>query len=157
MSFEMTSCGVVGQTMPIPNDRIEQIGTIINTEVKRLIQSGVTFFLVAITGTATLMLAEAVIAARTQTPDIELEVLLPYRDWCNEQSEAVHYQQVVGQAHTVLLACEVAHEDSANIANLQLMGFGRCMVVIHHESNKSMQQYIADARDAEQDVHEIII
>ena len=154
MDFEMISCGVAGQKATIPAAKIEQAKQKISEEIRRLLQDGYRRFLIAITGEAALLFAEAVLSFREQSPDAGIDVLLPFDGWIEQQTNCARYKQITAQAESANYSCDEEYEDSVDICNQQLIGFGRCMVVIH---DGELVELIGDARDADQEVKEILI
>ena len=157
MDDELISCGVAGQTAAIPTEKMLQTAVVIGDGIGRLARDGFRRFLVAVTGDATLLFAEAILLARAQNPEIFLDVLLPYKGWIEEQTDGTRHNRVRLQADSVSYSCEEDYGDSEDICNRQLVGFGRCTVVIHGGGDKAMAALMAEARDAAQEVREIRI
>jgi len=149
MDYDMISCGVAGQGNTIPEGAKERI----DDALRRLLQDGYRRFVVALTGETALTFAETVLTVREQYPDAGIDVLIPFDGWIEEQADSARYRHITAQAESVNYSCEEEYEDSIDICTRQLIGFGRCMVVIG--SDDAMQELIAEARDAEQEVREI--
>ena len=153
MNYDMISCGVAGQEAPIPAGAKEKIDGVI----RELIRDGYRRFLVALTGEATLTFSETVLTVREQYPDAGIDVLIPFDGWMDDQPDSARYKQITAQAESVNYSCEEEYEDSVDICNRQLIGFGRCMIAIHNGGDKAMRELIEETRDAEQEVREILI
>ena len=152
MDYNAISCGVAGQNNPITEAAIEKIGG----AIRELMRDGYRRFLVALTGEAALTFAEILLSVRDQYPDAGIDVLIPFDGWIEEQ-DSKRYKPVTAFAESVHYSCEEEYEDSMDICNRQLIGFGRCMVVIHNGTDDAMAELIEEARDAEQDIREILI
>ena len=153
MDYNDISCGVAAQAGAVSADTKEKI----HAAIDELFKGGYRRFLIALTGEATLVFAEAVLSLREQYPDAGIDLLIPYDGWIESQPEVVRYRQITAQAESVNESCEEAYEDSTDICNHQLIGFGRCMAVIHGGGDKLITELIEDAREAEQEVIEILI
>ena len=151
MDYDMISCGIAGQETPIPAGAKEKI----DGAIRELLQDGYRRFLVALTGEVTLTFAETVLTVREQYPDAGIDILIPFDGWKDDQPDSARYKRITAQAESVNYSCEEEYEDSVDICNHQLIGFGRCMVVIG--GGDAMQELVEETRDAEQEVREIII
>jgi len=153
MDYDMISCGVAGHGDPIPEGAKQKIADAIH----ELLQKGYRRFLIALTGEVALTFAESVLTVRGQSPDIGIDVLIPFDGWMEEQADSARYKQITAQSESVNYSCEEEYEDSVDICNRQLIGFGRCMIAIHNGGDEIMREFIEEARDAEQEVREILI
>ena len=151
MDYNAISCGVAGQVGTLPAGAKEKI----SEELSNLLRNGYRRFLIAVTGETTLLFAETVLSFRQQYTDIGIDLLLPFDGWMNEQPDSTRYKQITAQAESVNHSCEEEYEDSVEICNRQLIGFGRCMVIIGDDD--AMRELIEETRDAEQEVWEILI
>lgn len=150
MDYNDRFCGVIGQTGTLPTDAKEKI----HAAIEELFKAGLRRFLIALTGEAALLLAETALTFREQYPDMGIDLLIPFDGWINGQPDGARYKQITAQAESVHYSCEKEYEDSVNICNTQLIGFGRCMVVIH---DGELAELVAEARAAGQEVKEILI
>jgi len=151
MDYNDISCGVAAQAGAVSADTKEKI----HAAIGELFKAGYRRFLIALTGEATLVFAEAVLSFREQYPDAGIDLLIPFDGWIDDQPDNARYRQITAQAESVNESCEDEYEDSADICNHQLIGFGRGMVVIHG-GDKTITELIEDAREAEQLVLEIL-
>jgi len=157
MDYGIISCGVVGQMQNISVNGMVQAAAAISNGIGSLVRDGYRRFLVAVTGDATLLFAKAVLIAGEQNPEIALDILLPFNGWIDGQADSARYKQITIRAESVNYSCEEEFEDSVDICNTQLIGFGRCTIVIHGGEDEAMSELITEARDAEQEIHEILI
>jgi len=153
MDYNMISCGVAGQTGTVAADAKDKI----HTAIAELFKDGYRRFLIALTGEAALLFAETALTFREQYPDAGIDILLPFDGWTDEQPDSARIKQIAAQAESVNYSCDEEYEDSIEICNRQLVGFGRCTVVIHDGTDKGMVELIGEIRDADQDVKEILI
>ena len=153
MDYNAVSCGVSGQIGTLSAGAKEKI----HTAAGELFKVGLRRFLIAITGEAALLFAEAVLTIREQYPDAGIDVLIPFDGWIDNQSDSARYNRVIAQAESVNYSCAEEYEDSTDICNTQLIGFGRCTVFIHNGEDETMRELAEETRDADQEVKEIII
>jgi len=151
MDYNDISCGVAGQTGTLPAGAQEKI----HAATGELFKAGLRRFLIAVTGDATLAFAEVVLSYREQYPDAGIDLLLPFDGWMDEQPDSERYKRITAQAESVNYSCDTEYEDSVEICNTQLIGFGRCTVFIHDGGDETIRAVIAETRDAEQEVKEI--
>jgi len=151
MDYEMISCGVAGQENQIPEGTKEKI----SGAIRELFKDGYRRFCVALTGAAALTFAEEMLTMREQYPDAGMDVLIPFDGWIEEQADSARYKQITAQAESVNHSCEEEYEDSTEICSRQLIGFGRCTVVIG--GGDTMQEFVEETRDTEQEVREVLI
>ena len=146
-------CSVAGQTGAVNADAKEKIHAAAGERFK----DGYRRFLIALTGEATLLFAEAALSFREQYPDMGIDILIPFDGWLDEQPDSARYKGITALAESVNFSCPDEYEDSVEICNTQLIGFGRCTVVIHDDGDEAMIILAAETREAEQDVMEILI
>ncbi|MDR1464285.1 MAG: hypothetical protein LBJ11_03150 [Oscillospiraceae bacterium] len=153
MDYNMVSCGVAGQTGTVSAGAQDKI----HAAIAELFKAGYRRFLVALTGEAALLFAEAVLPFREQYPDAGIDLLIPFNEWADDQPDSSRFKRITGQAESVNYSCEEEYEDSIEICNRQLVGFGRCLVAVHDGKDKEMAELIGEARAAEQNVKEVLI
>ena len=152
MDYTAISCGIAGQEkMSAVKDANEKI----NIEIKELFKDGYRRFLLALTGETVLLFAENALDFREEYPDMGIDILIPFDGWIEQQKDSERYKAVTLQAESVHFSCEEEYEDSNNICNTQLLGFGRCLTVIHDGNDKAMAELIEESCNAEQNVKEI--
>ena len=150
---DVITCAVVGQEGAAPENAKEKI----NEAITGLFKTGYRRFLIVLTGEVTLLFAEEAVSFREQYPDMGIDISMPFDSWIDEQPENKRYRQIVAQAESVNYGGAEEYEDSVDICNHQPIGFGRCMVVIYGGGDKAMPELIAEIRDAEQEVKEILL
>ena len=153
MDYNAVSCGVAGQTGTLPAGAKEKI----HAAAEELFKSGLRRFLIAVTGEAALSFAESALAFREQSPDAGIDLLIPFDGWIDDQPDGARYRKITAQAESVNYSCDEEYEDSIDICNTQLIGFGRCTVFIYGSGNETMRELAGESRDAGQDVKEIIL
>jgi len=153
MDYTTISCGVAGQENPISKEGKEKI----LSAICELLKNGYRRFLIALTGEATLTFAEGVLSALEQYQDAGIDILIPFDGWIEEQADSARYRRIMVQSESVHYSCDEDYEDSTDICNRQLIGFGGCTVIIHDTDNKAMQNLAMEILNADQKVREIRI
>ncbi|MDR1914196.1 MAG: hypothetical protein LBQ68_06940 [Clostridiales bacterium] len=153
MDYNIISCGVAGQTGTIPDSAKDKI----HAAIGELFKAGFRRFLIALTGDAALLFAENALTFREQYPDMGIDILLPFDGWTDEQPDVARIRCVTAQAESVNYSCEEEYEDSTDICNQQLIGFGGCTVIIHDSENKTMRDLTIDLLNADQKIKDVLI
>ncbi|MCL2433488.1 MAG: DUF1273 domain-containing protein [Clostridia bacterium] len=156
-SVVINSVGVVGQSSMIPTRNRIAFSHAISRGIDRLLENGYRRFLIAVTGHATLVFAETLLSMGTRYPDIFVSMLFPYMGWDKQFKNSLRYLRCMAQAKSVLYACDEACDGCVDITNLQLQDFGKCAVVIHDGADKTMQAFMANRRNTEQVMFEILV
>ena len=94
---------------------------------------------------------------REHYPDTVIDLLIPFDGWIDDQPDSARYKQITVQAESINYSCEEAYEESIDVCNTLLIGFGRCTVFIHDNGDNTMQEMAGESRNAGQEVKEIII
>jgi len=153
MDYSVISCGVIGQTGTLPAGAQGKI----HASIGKLFKTGLRRFLIAVTGRAAAVFAETALTFREQYPDMGIDVLIPFDGWIDDQPNGARYRRITAQAESVNYSCDEDYGNSTDICDTQLIGYGRCTVFIHGGGDERIRKMIKDARDAGQDIKEIII
>ena len=140
----------------IPADKVESVKQKIHEELQHALKAGYKYFFVGFTGEASLLFLETAPPFREQYPDISIDVMIPHKEWVDEQKEKDRYYRALVQTNGYKM-CNQDYGDNIFIVNNQLLDLCSRLIAIHDGQNTDTKQVVGLAKEMEQEAREILL
>lgn len=155
MNFIDYSCGIIGMAQ-VKEEQHKMVSVMVQTEVEKAIQQGYRYFWLALTGEACLHYATGIKKAISGRYDITLEVISPYPEWINEQSDSKRYKDILRDA-SIEFASNIKSTALTFMVHSQVLDLSAKMLVVSNGKDKEIQSVIKHIQKSEVPVTVVLL